>query len=526
MQSASFRFLRVLLVAAIALSGLPLASAQSKWVFPGPNGRLTYTRSSKGDRIADFSYAGYEGGGVALPNVPIKRTVAPSSGDDTAAIQKAIDEVSALPLVDGFRGAVELKPGVFHCAKTLNIAASGVVLRGAGLSEAGTTITMTGDPHLAINVAGNLDIASGGTESDISEAYVPPGRLAVLVADAKGFHAGDEVLIRKPVTETWIRHMGMDLLYRPGRDEHWIGSDHLDVRRAIEAIDGNVLTLDAPLMDSYNAAFFEGGHAIVRKIVVTGQLSHVGVERLRIVAPRRRIALGDPEFDGLFMTDTADSWVRQVAAEETTNGIHIDKGTERVTVTECDVVQHDPVTSAGKPFLFSANGSQLLFDRCTGFGNETFYFATQARQQGPVVVLHCNFRGDGHIQPHQRWSPGLLVDNCEVPHGGIDLKNRGIMGSGHGWTTGWSVVWNSTAATLEMNEPPGIANWSIGNRGFQSNPPMPLYEAHRGNRTQMGDPQLPSVVTESAGKPVEPASLYLEQLAERLGPQAVKNIGY
>jgi hypothetical protein len=514
-------------VAAASLPGLlSLASAQSKWVSLGPNGRLVYTHSPNGDRIADFSYAGYEGGGVALPDVAAKRTVTPSGADDSVAIQKAIDEVSALPLVNGFRGAVELGPGTFHCAQTLTIAASGVVLRGAGTSASGTTITVTGAPHLAISVTGNLDIASANVESEIAEAYVPSGTRAVRVADANGFHAGNTVLIRKPVTQTWVHHMGMDLLYRLGRDEHWIGSDHLDVRRSIVAIDGNVLTLDAPLLDSYDTAFFEGGHAIVRKIAVTGQLSHVGVERLRIVAPRRRIALGDPEFDALVMTDTADSWVRQVAAEETTNGIHIDKGTERVTVVECEVVQHDAVTSAGKPFQFSANGSQLLFDRCTGAGDATFYFATQARQQGPVVVLHCSFQGDGHIQPHQRWSPGLLVDSCSVPHGGIDLKNRGIMGTGHGWTTGWSVVWNSTAATLEMNEPPGIANWSIGNRGAQSNPPMPLFEARRGSRTPADDPALPAVITESPGKPVEPASLYLEQLAERLGPQALKNIGY
>jgi len=31
---------------------------------------------------------------------------------------------------------------------------------------------------------------------------------------------------------------------------------------------------------------------------------------------------------------------------------------------------------------------------------------------------------------------------------------------------------------------------------------------------------------DSHGTPVAPSSLYLAQLAERLGPQAVKNIGY
>ncbi|MGB8847774.1 MAG: hypothetical protein WCC73_18995, partial [Terracidiphilus sp.] len=103
--------------------------AQSHWAYPGPHGKLVYMYTAKGDRIPDFSYAGYEGGGVALPTVPAKRTVAPSGTDDTTAIQAAIDAVSALPLVNGFRGAVELAAGDFHCAHPLVITASGVVLR-------------------------------------------------------------------------------------------------------------------------------------------------------------------------------------------------------------------------------------------------------------------------------------------------------------------------------------------------------------------------------------------------------------
>ena len=39
-------------------------------------------------------------------------------------------------------------------------------------------------------------------------------------------------------------------------------------------------------------------------------------------------------------------------------------------------------------------------------------------------------------------------------------------------------------------------------------------------------PGIPSGNFDSPGKPVAPASLYLEQLRERLGEQAVANIGY
>jgi hypothetical protein len=78
------------------------------------------------------------GGGVALPRLPVKKEVAPSGGDGTAAIQAAVGEVSALPLVNGSRGAVLLKPGTFHCSKEITLTQDGVVLRGSGSGKEGT----------------------------------------------------------------------------------------------------------------------------------------------------------------------------------------------------------------------------------------------------------------------------------------------------------------------------------------------------------------------------------------------------
>ena len=82
-------------------------------------GKLSYKTLAGNDRILDFSHAGYAGGGVKLPGVAVQKTVTPSGGDDSAAIQSAIDAIAALPLKDGFRGAVLLAPGTFHCAKPL-----------------------------------------------------------------------------------------------------------------------------------------------------------------------------------------------------------------------------------------------------------------------------------------------------------------------------------------------------------------------------------------------------------------------
>lgn len=508
------------LVATLLVGSCSLSAQQSHWVHYGSGGKLVYTYTSRGDRIPDFSYAGYEGGGVALPHIPAKRTVKPSGADDTPAIQKAIDEVSALPPKDGFRGAVELAPGTFHCDHTLSITTSGVVLRGAGDGKGGTTIVMTGSPHLALRIAGHLQQTDLGVNTYITDAYVPAGASIIHVADASALRPGDLLLIRKPVTQSWIKFMGMDNIFRNGKPEHWISGPYLDVRRRIAAIHGDTLTLAIPLMDDYDARFFDGGHALVSKIELSGRISQIGVEDLRFVAPKRVIALGERAFSGVAIRDVVDSWLRSVALLDTTNGMSINGGSARMTFLKCNIVQEVAVTSHAKPADFACNGSQILFDRCTGSGDSTFYIVTQAGKQGPVVALDCRFLGNGHIEPHQRWSTGLLIDNCEVPGGAIDIMNRGEMGSGHGWAVGWTVVWNSSAPVLGMNQPPGSYIWSIGNRGEQTNPAFPVFDG--------GPPRAPltPATVDSPGKPVRPRSLYLAQLRQRLGPAALKSIGY
>ena len=177
-----------------------IASAQkgkSEWVYRGNDGKLVYKTTPAGDKIMDFSHAGYMGGGVALPVVPVKRLVKPSgTSDDTQLIQNAVDEVVAMPLKNGFRGAVELAPGTFTCSGPIILSVSGIVLRGSGSGVGGTTIKMIGSPHTAIVIGrGNTKVALGRTEKAdsstvnaattlITDPYVPSGSTSFTVADA------------------------------------------------------------------------------------------------------------------------------------------------------------------------------------------------------------------------------------------------------------------------------------------------------------------------------------------------------
>jgi hypothetical protein len=526
LRAAALVLFALALIALFAHAPLALFAHahQSQWVHPSADGHLIYHSDKNGVTIPDYSFAGYRSGGVALPTVPAQINLLPTGADDTDAIQHAIDTVSARPLdSNGFRGAVQLAPGVFHCSAALTIAASGVVLRGAG-SSAGhdaTTINLTGDPHVGIVIKGDFALNTISPATNITDAYVPFGAHTVHVADASHIHAGDLVQISKPVTAAWIKYMGMDSLERPGRDEHWINAKALKTRRLVTAVSGNAVTFQIALMDSYDSQFLGTEHFTVEPVAVSGQVKEAGVEDLRIVAPAVSVDFHDAHTIAMEIDAAADSWVRNVAMIDTTEGVRMDNNSERITLTRVDVEQSTTVTSAARPFDFAINGTQVLVDRAAGTGDKVTYFATESRQQGPVVILNSVFHGDGNLEPHQRWSTGLLVDNCAVPDGGIHLRNRGIMGTGHGWTIGWGVVWNSTASNFIIQQAPGTITWAMGNRGPLKSQAMP-----DGNGGRVHGTPLPSGIIESQGKPVTPQSLYLSQLAERLGPGALKNIGY
>lgn len=518
-----------LLFASLLLTAPLLAAKKAESVFLGSDGRLYYRTLPKGDRIADFSYAGYMAGGAALPHAPALATIRPTGADDTAAIQSALDKL-ALDTTEAHPGALVLAPGTFHLSSALYLRASGLVLRGSGPGKDGTTLQLTGTPHPAViatarktsvidstKEAVETPIAIGGSTT-LSDSYVPSGSTSITVQSAKDLHAGDTILIVRPITPAWLAFMGMDKLVRGGKPETWI-KGVLSAERIIASIDGNILHLTVPLTDSYDPAYGGGTATKVFAIAPPHRLRQVGVEDLHIVAPELHITLGKPHYDGVAFHAVEDGWVRNLRVDEATNAVDIGADSRRVTVEDIDYLQKVPIEGAAKPFVFSVAGTQVLVQRVSGTADNTWYYATQARTQGPNVILKSVFHGNGHIQPHQRWSTGLLVDTCTVSDGGIDLQSRGEMGSGHGWPIGWGVIWNSQAKSFVVQSPPGTANWSIGNRGSEDLDSMPVFDH------QPKGPPLPQGIIESPNHPVSPTSLYLEQLRERLGLQAAKNIG-
>ena len=483
-----------------------------QWVAISPSGKLEYKTTARGDRIMDFSHAGYMGGGVAFPKFPVKKEVAPSGGDDTAAIQTAIGEVSAMPLVNRFRGAVLLKQGIFHCSKPVTIAQDGVVLRGSGSGTGGTLIELTGSPQGSVFIIEGPKLSfPKATPADtypITDAYVAAGTLSVSVKDTKGLTVGDNLSIRWARTAKWIQFMGMDKLVRNGKPQTWIKKDsQTTVDRLIRAIDGNRITLDVPLTEAIDAQFLDEP-AVVVKTPSVKRLSQCGIESLQIISPPHKGTLTSGKYGGIRLSQAEDCWVRDIVMRETLTNVSVMEGTRRITISESNAYHSSTVEKgAGYSSDFSILGSQVLVDRCTSTGSGSFFVATFGGGARLNVALNCKFVGKGSIQPHMRWSTGLLIDSCNIPDGEIDFANRLTFGSGHGWSIGWGIAWNCNAKSLLLEMPPGALNLAIGCKG----------EPHQKSSKE---------AFFSANQPVTPASLYLSQLRERLGETAMRNIGY
>ncbi len=486
------------------LSGMPA----SKWVFADAAGTLRYQPlDARGDRIVDFSYAGYRGGGEALPEIAASSELTPSGADDTARIQAAIDVVSKRALSAGIRGAVALSAGTFKVSATLHIGASGVVLRGAGSRAGGTAIDLTGTPHLFLSVLGAGSWSTSDT-AHVVDTYLPAGSQALNVDDASLFNVGDRVLVDRPVTAAWVHLMGMDTLVRDGKPQTWIGvGTLLHADRRITAIAGKRLTLDAPLPDSYDAKYLSPPGATLSKYVFPGRISEVGVQGLRIVAPPTATPISEPQYQALTFGAVEDSWASDIALVNTVNSIALDATSKRITLQDLSLTRALPADgSAGYPLEITIGGSQILVQRSSMQGDAIYTYATGARATGPNVYLHATGSGvHNRAEPHQRWATGLLADH--VTGEAINFYNRATAGSGHGWAIGWGVVWNSSATNLDIEQPPGAQNWAIGCTGKKAVSEVPgAYE--------------------SLAAPVAPNSLYLAQLCARRGRSALKAIGY
>jgi len=248
--------------------------------------------------------------------VPVRVTVPLKAGDATLRIQTALDYIASLPVDQrGIRGAVLLDKGTYDVAGSLVIRQSGIILRGSGMGEDGTVLLATGhDRRTLIRITGRNDCISD-KEIKIADAYVPVNAFQLHVTGSNPFRPGDQVRIHRPSTREWIRQLGMEtfgggisaLGWKPGqRDLFW--------DRSVTVVDGNTITLDAPLTTALDSSY---GGGMIAGYHWPGRIRNAGVENLRC---RSAYDTGNPKDEAhswmaITLENISDAWVRQVITE-------------------------------------------------------------------------------------------------------------------------------------------------------------------------------------------------------------------
>jgi hypothetical protein len=520
-----------------------LAPAVSR-IYPGGDGRLVYVPDEQGNIIHDASHAGYRGGGVAIPTVPVRETIWPVAGDNSAHLQTAIDRLSSrAPDGQGLRGAILLRAGYYRIATPLRIQASGVVLRGEGMGDAGTVLVGTGTGRPATAQGGGpaagpgggltqgtlvlVGGASGVTTRDetlqaITDEYVPVGSRRFRVASAAAFRPGDTVIVRRIGNQAWIDAVGMNGETPASRWRPFT----IDWDRVVVEVQGNTITIDAPITCAIENKW--GGGEVV-KYADSGRIEQVGVENLRAISEfdptRRSTEYGNMDrpnyvaeeyysdedhYRNFVVFDNArNGWVRNATALHFVNSmVGTQRGSKWITVQDC--ISREPVSRrmGARRFTFALRGQLGLVQRCySDKGRHSFMTGQPSGSSN--VFLDCKATSPfSSSEPHEQWATGSLYDNVHAPLTARFWKNINI-----GWAGANTVFWNCEGDFL-VQKPPTAQNFSFGHIGVNAvvfNIPLQ-------------DPTKENGHIESLDRHVAPRSLYLTQLRERLGDAALRQI--
>ncbi|MGK4585538.1 peptidoglycan-binding protein [Kitasatospora sp. HPMI-4] len=480
--------------AGVTSAGRPVTAAGptgGQWIGMS-NGHLVYGRDAQGNRVPDYSYAGYAGGGVALPAVPTRVTVpAPGGGDDTATVQAAIDKASALPLdANGFRGAVQLAAGRYRIASSLHINAAGVVLRGAGASET-TLVADRPTVRTLLTVGDKSRYTTVGTPAQVTDDYVPVGGTTLTLNSTAGLSVGDEVVVERPTTQAWIDAIGMTGVFSP----NW----SLKFERKITAVSGNKVTIDIPLTNALEKQYTQ---ATVYRYTFP-RIDHVGIENL---GADGQAMSGDPDYANSFynaafweFNAVEDSWVSNTVARHFggTGQTSLGPQSRRISVLHTQMLDMLTTDSSARSEAYLLQGQENLVQDCAVTATKVHAFTTYGRQAGPNVFSDCKatlVQDTYDSGGHERWGSGTLYDDLRID-GSLQLVNNGTRGSGHGWSDANSTAWNCTTQSYTVQDPPTAHNWAIGCTGTPA----------KGSDGEV----------QSGGTHLLPTSLYAQQLLDR-----------
>lgn len=534
--------------------------------------RLVYTPDSKGNQVIDYSNVGYMGGGTAIPNVPVRVILAPSDNkdaDDTERIQNAINMLGRFPMdKNGFRGAILLKAGTFRVSKSIKIDKSGIVIKGEGdgheaikqhniplssknwydytqseKAEKGVTkivATWVADSYNK-NVA-IFNISGGNIQSEkpieIADQYVPAGTRTLRVQEIGDLKAGDNILITRAIGPAWAQDLRMDVITDAPAvfsANQWAVNGKVDrayqginQERTIHSIDtqNKIITLVEPIVDPLNMKY---GVSTVTRFSSANRVQHSGIENLQLISRFNKNSTAentafeinyksyDDEYHaqvGVRVGDAENIWIRRITNYHIDVAVNISGGSRWITVQDVNCLE--PVSGVGgeRRYSFTNSGGTLVLNQRNYTRYTRHGFIIMGHVMGPNVFYNdrSDYQFDAN-EPHLRWSAGGLFDNVK---GRIYVQNRWNNGTAHGWSGANYTMYNNEGKFI-VSQNQLAPNYIFGQSDAADRLPFVMAEVDPGNVPNF------KAYEYSIGQKMQPGSLYLQQLKDRLGKEAVKN---
>lgn len=496
------RCFKLLIVVLAWCMAVPLSAQewQSALLKTDQQGNLTYYPDDNGFTLPDFSTVGYRGGSAEIPDVPVKKTISPVAGDNTAHIQNAINELGALPLQKGMRGTLLLTAGQYDVYGTLYVPFDGVVIRGSGNgnnpasstiiygrgnSPANRTLIQLGS---ATSSSANRWNTSITQKTNIVDDIVKVSSKSFAVQSVSGYAVGDQIIIRQPVKQAWIDALEGGI--SGSACTPWQTSYELEVvfNRYITEINvaSNTIHIDAPVYCDLRKSLSQ---SYIHKFAVSGICKEIGIENMRIsiehdpsvTATDNQIgsykADENHAWQGIMFSSVENGWAKNVTVEHyASNAFNLYYST-RITIDNCQAIDPVSVLEGSKRYGFcmSQGAQQILVRDCYGRNGRHHYLSNGASKASGLVFLNCvSDSAFACSEGHRYWTTGMLFDgfkeqNYVYPNDDftLGLYNRGCYGTAHGWSTAHSILWNCDVRSqgkghIVLQKPPTAQNYAIG----------------------------------------------------------------
>ncbi|MDR1526734.1 MAG: carbohydrate-binding protein [Dysgonamonadaceae bacterium] len=444
-----------------------------------------YTYGTEQHFLHDFSYAGYRMGIDAIPQsvgeAYIDVTEAPynadktGTNDATAAIQNAINAVSALG-----GGTVYLPEGTFKVrtaggSSALKISSSNIILRGAGKGRTFIRCyeeNMRNKQIILIDGGGSWDTPEDGKTYRFTSDIGDTPSKEIFLDDITGLTLGTWVIIRSDRSSEWIAEHSMGGFWSPNT------TMGVTFYRQITGINREAKSITIDIPTRYPVKMRDNA----RVYKVTPKLSNVGLENFSIGNKMNPVTFGWGEEDyntsgnGGYQVHSAflikfshavNSWARNIASYHADNPANTSFGEihmssngmdlnqcRSLTIENCDFSYPQYEGGGGNGYGLNLCSEDCLFKNYSSTSSRHAFAFKYAYSNGNVFV-NCTATNAKYASDfHMYFSMSNLIDNYNLDGDFIESSVRPYganAGNYHGITSSQTVFWNSNGLKYKGN---------------------------------------------------------------------------